>query len=89
MTFRLKMHWALWVTLVIIVVPGCVILQLTSTKTFTIELRPDASTSVSLFRPFPDKLGLGIHFKISSGQQIADFKQKAMDEAPIKLLVRG
>jgi len=89
MTFRLKMHWALWVTLVIIVVAGCVVLQLTSTKPVTIELRPDTSINVSLFRPFPDKLRLTLYFNITPGHQIPDFKQKAMDKEPIKLLVRG
>lgn len=51
--------------MVVIVVTGGLLDYLSSTKHVTLELRPNSSTTVSVFRPFPDKLRLGLRFKQS------------------------
>jgi len=65
MTFWLKIHWAIWTTLVVIVVTGVLLDSSLSPSSITLELRPNSSITVSVFRPFPDKLRLGLRFKQS------------------------
>jgi len=69
MTFTLQMHWAIWTTLVVIVVTGGFLDSSSSPSAVTLELRPNASIAVSVFRPFPDKLRLGLRFKDSMKQK--------------------
>lgn len=101
MTFWLKVHWAIWTTLVVIAVTGGLLDYLSSTKHVTLELRPNSSKTVSVFRPFPDKLRLGLRFKQSikhkrpehgewrtnTDSEKIGFLEFANPGEPIKLLV--
>lgn len=69
MNFCLKIHWAILTTLVVIVVTGVILDSSSSPSAVTLELRPNASIAVSVFRPFPDKLRLGLRFKDSMKQK--------------------
>ena len=104
MTFWLKMHWAIWATLGIVVVIGGLSNYLSDTKYVTLELRPRASVDITVFRPFPDKLRLWLGFKrlssyarrpeLGTYQHNRDYETKGYLEfaepgESIKLLVRG
>ncbi|PKN37065.1 MAG: hypothetical protein CVU62_10680 [Deltaproteobacteria bacterium HGW-Deltaproteobacteria-2] len=99
MSFWLKINWAIWTTLVVIVVTGGLANYFSSTKRVALELRPNASVVVSVFRPFSDKLRLLLVFKGSkrpelgewgttkeSGEYFLEFPKPGV---PIKLLIRG
>ena len=104
MSRRLKIHWALWSILVVLVAAGVLADDLSSAKLVTFELRPKASIDVSVFRPLPDVLRLSLRFNSTEGQkrpELGDYARTGRDwresgflefpkpGAPIKLLVRG
>lgn len=87
-----------------IVITGVFLESSLSPSAVTLELRPNASVAVSVFRPFPDKLRLGLRFKRSSSydrrpelgewmtwgsDRLGGFLEFANPGEPIKLLVRG
>jgi len=100
MTRMLKIHWAFWTTLVVVVATGVLADVLSSAKLVTIELRPKAAIDVSVFRPLPDALRLSLSFNRTEGQKRPELGDYATTEnsgflefknpgAAIKLLVRG
>ncbi len=101
---RLRTHWIVWSSLVIVVGTGAIISSLSSSPTITsIELVPNASVNVSVFRPLPDAIRLSMEFERHKGQKRpelgehtyrGDWRQTGFLDfpnpgAPIKLLVRG
>lgn len=104
MTRRLRTHWAVWSCLVLVVATGAIISSLSSSPTITsIELVPNASVSVSVFRPLPDAIRLYMEFDRPKGQKRpelgeyaarGDWRQTGVLDfvnpgSPVKLLVRG
>ena len=104
MTRRLRTHWVIWSSLVLIVATGAIISSLSSSPTITsIELAPNASVNVSVFRPLPEAIRLSMEFERPKGQKRPElgeytyrgdwrrtgFLDFANPGAPIKLLVLG
>lgn len=102
MTRRLRTHWVIWGSLVLILVCGSVLCSISSSRsTASIELVPNASIDISVFRPLPDALRLSLRFDRLKEQQRpelgrstyrGDMKKTGYIEyvdpgAPIKLLV--
>lgn len=96
MTRGLKIHWTLWITLVILVATSALIDDATSAKSITMVLRPKESVTVSVFRPLPHTLNLIFGFnqineRRASGQgdwQKTGFLEFSEAGVPIKLLAR-
>lgn len=103
MTRRLRTHWVVWGSLVIFLAAGTAAFLLSSSPTINaIELVPNASIDVSIFRPHPDVIRLSLEFERHSGQERpelgkytyrGDWRESGFLEfvdpgLPIKLLVR-
>ncbi|MBT9100013.1 hypothetical protein KFZ76_20130 [Methylovulum psychrotolerans] len=95
MTRKLKIHWLFWSLLVALVAAGA---QMSTAEFVTVNLRPQATVSVSVFRPLPHQLGLALSFRRRAWQlrpelgvyaagQKAGFIEFLQPGVPIKLLV--
>lgn len=102
MTRGLKIHWTLWITLVILIATGALIDDASSAKSITMVLRPKESMSVSVFRPLPHTLNLVFDFNRMDGRKALELGDWATGDdwqktgflafsnagVPIKLQVR-
>lgn len=101
---RLKIHWTLWIILVIFVAAGVFVDDLSSAKSVTLELRPKVSIDITVFRPLSHALNLSLRFNRTEGQkrpELGDWRnvERGWRESrflefpepgtPVKLLVRG
>lgn len=103
MTRRLKIHFALWCVLSIIVAIGALAFDLSSSPTFaSLVLRPGESTDISVFRVFPEKVRIELGFKNATplrpelgshanmnGQKRTGVLEFPNPGEPIKLLLRN
>lgn len=100
----MRTHWVVWSSLVLVVATGAIISSLSSSPTITsIELVPNASVNVSVFRPLPDAIRLSMAFERPKGEKRLELGEYTHREdwrrtgfldfnnpgAPIKLLVLG
>ena len=105
MTIGLRSQWILWVVLVATVLAGVIADDLSSAKLVTLELRPNTSVVVDVFRPLPHALNLSLIFNRANWEdkrpELGDSQTKggAWQETgylefprpgvPIKLLIQG
>lgn len=105
MTQQLKLHWALWVVLVLIVASGVLAIHLSSGRRVSIDLSPNKTVDVSFFRLLPHALNLSLSFNRANWEdkrpELGDFTSKGrpwqesgflefpQPGAPIRLLIRA
>lgn len=65
MSFMLKAHWVVWTVLVLTVLAGATIDELSSANSIAIKLNPKTKIDVTVFRPLPHVLRLSLDFKRS------------------------
>lgn len=62
MSGRIKIQWLIWSLLTILVLVGTSTYYSTFGPIVPVKLKPGETVELSVFRPFPDALGLGLRF---------------------------